>query len=111
MVTNENMKERRELRSALFARQKSQTAADRTAAETRAAAVILRGVPATARNVDKKALASLATGLRLAGDAGTYDGGCYGDDYSTAVAKVAAKYGIDVERIQPEVHARLKQLA
>ncbi len=110
-VSEQQMKERRELKSALFARQKPGTAAQKSAAESRAAAVITRGLPAAARNVANKTLADLATGLRLAADAGKYDGGCYGDDYQAAVAKVGARFGIDVTKIPPEVHDRLKRLA
>lgn len=111
-VSEQQMKERRELKSALYARQKPGTPSQKVAAESKAAAVILRGLnQASYRNIGSKTLADLATGLRLAGDAGSYDGGCYGDDYAAAIAKVGARFGIDVTKIPSEVHDRLKKLA
>jgi hypothetical protein len=114
MPTTEQQEHRRDkndLQRALQARDDAKTETHRHTAETKVAAVILRPLwQSLYKDVPDAALADLAKGLKAAANAGTYDGGFYGDDYTTAAAKVAKPLGIDLAKIPSAVHDRIRRL-
>jgi len=104
-------RDRKDLRSALGHRERADTIERKTAAESRAASIILRPLfQAAYEDITSANLAELAQGLKVAAESGTYDGGCYGDSYSEAIEKIGSSLGIDTKAIPKEVHDRIRRL-
>lgn len=105
-------RDRKDLTRALSVRARATHEINKTAAASRVAAIILRPLHQAAYDsIPSETLAKLAQGLKEAADSGSYDGGCYADDYNTAIGTVATREGINVKTIPPEVHARIRKLA